>query len=76
VMDNLRPGDITLGLQNGLFIGSDVGMYTECPNRRAATRRLVLALLALWALAACGKKGPLRLPKPGETTDDDQKAAQ
>jgi predicted small lipoprotein YifL len=36
----------------------------------------VLALLALWALAACGKKGPLRLPKSGETTDDDQKAAQ
>jgi predicted small lipoprotein YifL len=51
-------------------------LYTECPNRRAATRRLVLALLALWALAACGKKGPLRLPKSGETTDDDQKAAQ
>jgi hypothetical protein len=29
VMDNLRPGDITLGLQNGLFMGSDVGIFVH-----------------------------------------------
>jgi hypothetical protein len=26
---NLRPGDITLGLQNGLFMGSDVGIFVH-----------------------------------------------
>jgi predicted small lipoprotein YifL len=36
----------------------------------------VVALLALASLAGCGRKGPLRLPKPGETTDDDQKPEQ
>jgi predicted small lipoprotein YifL len=46
---------------------------TERPDRPAAARRLALALLALGLLAACGKRGSLRLPKPGET-DDDQKA--
>jgi predicted small lipoprotein YifL len=39
---------------------------TERSDRSAAGRRLVLALLALGPLAACGKKAPLRLPKPGE----------
>ncbi len=43
-------------------------------KRPAAARRLVLALLPLGVLAACGKKGPLRLPKAGETGDDSQKA--
>jgi predicted small lipoprotein YifL len=46
---------------------------TEPLDRRAATRRL--ALLVLGLLAGCGKKGSLRLPKPGET-DDDHKADQ
>jgi predicted small lipoprotein YifL len=49
---------------------------TERWERPAAARRLVLALLALGLLAACGKKGSLRLPKPGETDDDDQQADQ
>jgi Prokaryotic lipoprotein-attachment site len=39
---------------------------TERPDRPAAGRRIALALLALGMLAACGKKGSLRLPKPGE----------
>ncbi len=39
---------------------------TEARERPIAARRLVLSLLAFGMLAACGKKGSLRLPKPGE----------
>ncbi len=38
----------------------------ERQKRSPTGRRTVLALLALGPLAACGKKGSLRLPKPGE----------
>jgi len=41
---------------------------------RPSRRRLLLALLALGALAACGKKGSLRLPERGEM--DDAEAAE
>ncbi|MCE3248871.1 MAG: hypothetical protein K0R41_2696 [Geminicoccaceae bacterium] len=37
----------------------------------ASRRRLLAALVALAALAACGKKGSLRLPEPGETDEED-----
>jgi hypothetical protein len=29
VMGSLRLGDITLGVQNGLFVGSDVGIFVH-----------------------------------------------
>jgi predicted small lipoprotein YifL len=35
--------------------------------KRPSRRQLVLTLLAAAALAACGKKGTLRLPRPDET---------
>jgi MYXO-CTERM domain-containing protein len=38
---------------------------------RASRRRLLAALVALAALAGCGKKGSLRLPEPGETDEED-----
>ena len=40
------------------------------PSRRRAVR-LLLAVLAPAALAACGKKGTLRLPRPGEMEEDE-----
>ncbi len=45
-------------------------------SRSACTdrRRLGLALLALLALAACGKKGELRLPTPEEMREDEEDA--
>ena len=39
---------------------------TERPHRSSTERRTVLALMAVGLLAACGKKGSLRLPKPGD----------
>ena len=39
------------------------------PSRRQFVRAL-LAVLAPAALAACGKKGTLRLPRPGEMEED------
>ena len=39
------------------------------PSRRRVVRAL-LAVLAPAALAACGKKGTLRLPRPGEMEED------
>jgi predicted small lipoprotein YifL len=33
--------------------------------------RLLLAALAPAALAACGKKGTLRLPRPGEMEEEE-----
>ena len=39
------------------------------PSRRRVVRAL-LAVLAPAALAACGKKGTLRLPQPGEMEED------
>jgi predicted small lipoprotein YifL len=41
------------------------------PSRRQAVR-LLLAVLAPGALAACGKKGTLRLPRPGEMEEEDE----
>jgi predicted small lipoprotein YifL len=41
----------------------------ERAGSRASRRRLLLALLALGALAACGRKGSLRLPEPGEMNE-------
>ena len=38
---------------------------------RASRRRLLLTLLVLGGLAACGKKGSLRLPEPGEMDDEE-----
>jgi len=38
-------------------------------------RRLLLALLALLGLAACGKKGTLRLPTPEELAEDEDDPA-
>jgi predicted small lipoprotein YifL len=43
----------------------------ERAGSRASRRRLLLALLALGGLAACGKKGSLRLPEPGEMDDEE-----
>jgi predicted small lipoprotein YifL len=40
-------------------------------TERATRRRVALALLALLALAACGKRGELRLPTPEEMEQDD-----
>jgi predicted small lipoprotein YifL len=40
-------------------------------TERATRRRVALALLALLALAACGKRGELRLPTPEEMQQDD-----
>ena len=37
---------------------------------RASRRHLIAVLVALAALAACGKKGTLRLPRPGEMEED------
>ena len=39
------------------------------PSRRRLLRAL-LAVMAPAALAACGKKGTLRLPRPGEMEED------
>jgi len=39
------------------------------PSRRRVLR-LLLAVMAPAALAACGKKGTLRLPRPGEMEED------
>ena len=44
---------------------------SETTATRPARRRLLLALLACGALAACGKKGTLRLPRPDELDDED-----
>jgi predicted small lipoprotein YifL len=38
---------------------------------RASRRRLIAVLVALAALAGCGKRGSLRLPEPGETDQED-----
>jgi Prokaryotic lipoprotein-attachment site len=43
----------------------------EPAGSRPSRRRLLLALVALGALAACGKKGSLRLPEPGEMDDEE-----
>ena len=40
-------------------------------SRRQAVRAL-LAVLVPAALAACGRKGTLRLPRPGEMEEDDE----
>jgi len=40
------------------------------PSRRQVVHAL-LAVLASAALAACGKKGTLRLPRPGEMEEDE-----
>ena len=45
------------------------------PAAGATRRRVVRALLALSvpiALAACGKRGTLRLPRPDEMEQDDE----
>jgi MYXO-CTERM domain-containing protein len=44
---------------------------TEAAGARPSRRRVLLALLALGGLAACGKKGSLRLPEPGEMDDEE-----
>jgi len=36
------------------------------------TRRWLLPLLLAGGLAACGKRGDLRLPRPGEDDEADQ----
>jgi predicted small lipoprotein YifL len=38
---------------------------------RASRRHLIAVLVALAALAACGKKGSLWLPEPGERDEED-----
>ncbi|HSA80907.1 MAG TPA: hypothetical protein VLE23_08785 [Geminicoccaceae bacterium] len=43
----------------------------EAADPRRSRRRLLLALLALGGLAACGKKGSLRLPEPDEMDDEE-----
>jgi hypothetical protein len=43
----------------------------EPAGSRPSRRRLLLALVALGGLAACGKKGSLRLPEPGEMDDEE-----
>jgi predicted small lipoprotein YifL len=43
----------------------------EPAGSRPQRRRLLLALLALGGLAACGKKGSLRLPEPGEMDEEE-----
>jgi predicted small lipoprotein YifL len=42
------------------------------PSPSTDRRRVALALLALLALAACGKKGELRLPTPEEMKQQQQ----
>ena len=43
----------------------------ETAGARPSRRHVLLALLALGGLAACGKKGSLRLPEPGEMDDEE-----
>jgi predicted small lipoprotein YifL len=42
------------------------------PSSSTERRRLLLALAALLGLAACGKKGTLRLPTPEELEQQKQ----
>jgi predicted small lipoprotein YifL len=42
------------------------------PSSFTERRRLLLAVLALLGLAACGKRGELRLPTPEELAEDEE----
>jgi predicted small lipoprotein YifL len=45
------------------------------PSPFTERRRLLLALAALLGLAACGKRGELRLPTPEELAEDEEDPA-
>jgi predicted small lipoprotein YifL len=52
---------------------------TAAPSGQTLARRRLLALLALGAvgtLAACGKKGPLRLPEPAPSPPSPDSSAE
>jgi predicted small lipoprotein YifL len=51
------------------FASTDPGVTLTASRQR----RLLLALLALGALAACGRKGHLQLPEEDKKTDEEAK---